>query len=72
MGGAREPYGYIQDIGSLVPRPHPLNGEKGLVKNDKFLGPDVDLAKEFPSPNQIVARVINYIPSCNPLHFLPS
>ena len=36
---------------------------------DKILGPYMVLAKEFPSPNQSVARIISNIPALNPLHF---
>ena len=54
---------------SLLPRPHPLNGEKGLVNLDKILGPDMDLTTEFCSPNQIAVRVINNIPVRKPLQF---
>ena len=54
---------------SLVPRPHPLNREKGLVNWSKILEPDMNLTMEACSPNQIAARIINNIPVRNPLQF---
>ena len=35
---------------SLVPGPHPLNGEKGLLNLDKILELDMDLITEFAVP----------------------